>query len=190
MRIFLFIFSLLIAFGVHAKLYKWVDENGEVHYSDSPPHKNAKEIKPPPLMTTPAVKYTPKKKEAEEKEETATKYTDFKITSPGENETIRDNSGNVSISLSIDPPLDTKNGHSISILIDGRTKINKSKSLSHTLNYVDRGTHKLQAEIRNAKGKTIKSSNTVTIHLHRFSKLHRKPPPGVVPPPGPPRPGP
>jgi len=33
---------LLIASPVHAQLYKWVDEQGKVHYSDQPPSGKAK----------------------------------------------------------------------------------------------------------------------------------------------------
>ena len=35
----LFCFSLLMAGVVHAKIYKWVDENGTIHMSDKPPKK-------------------------------------------------------------------------------------------------------------------------------------------------------
>jgi hypothetical protein len=176
MRTLIFIASLIIAFTSQAALYKWVDENGEVIYSDQPPTKDAKELVPPPIMSTPAVKYTPKQKPEEKtEEEVATTYTEFKITSPAQDETIRDNAGNISLTLSIAPALNTKQGHSISVLVDGKAKLSNSKNLSHTLTYIDRGTHTLKAEIKDAKGSVIKSSNSVTIHLHRVSALHKKP---------------
>ncbi len=40
---------LLAATGVDAKVYKWVDENGEVHYSEGTPgQQQAKELAAPP----------------------------------------------------------------------------------------------------------------------------------------------
>ena len=44
--------------GVYAELYRWVDENGKVHYSDTPPPPNVKQSKelraPPSRKTLPA----------------------------------------------------------------------------------------------------------------------------------------
>ena len=188
MKTIISVFIGLLAFTANAALYKWVDENGEVVYSDKPPQKGAEELKPPPLMTTPAVKYKAQpKEEAKKSKEDIINYTSFSITSPTENETIRDNSGNISVSLTIDPPLASDKGHYINILVDGKPKISKSTSLTHTLTYIDRGTHTLSAEIRGASGNMYKSSNSVTIHLHRFSKLHKKPATGF--PPAAPNPG-
>ncbi|MCW8876810.1 MAG: DUF4124 domain-containing protein [Kangiellaceae bacterium] len=43
------LFSLLSTFAIEgaaeSKIYKWVDENGKVHYSDKPIENNAKELK-------------------------------------------------------------------------------------------------------------------------------------------------
>ncbi|WLQ14661.1 DUF4124 domain-containing protein [Hahella aquimaris] len=44
---------LLFCFGasVQAEIYKWVDEHGEVHFSDTRQHKDAKVIKVQPNVT-------------------------------------------------------------------------------------------------------------------------------------------
>lgn len=40
---------LLVAASAEARVYKWVDENGEVHYSEAtPPQQKAQEVAPPP----------------------------------------------------------------------------------------------------------------------------------------------
>ena len=36
---------VLLATAVHAKIYKWVDENGSIHFSDKPYSQDAKEVK-------------------------------------------------------------------------------------------------------------------------------------------------
>ena len=46
MKKLLFIVVLvLLSTSVHAKIYKWVDENGSVHFSDKPYSQDAKEVK-------------------------------------------------------------------------------------------------------------------------------------------------
>ena len=38
-------FSLLVfTFAAQAQLYRWTDENGKVHYTDTPPPANAKDV--------------------------------------------------------------------------------------------------------------------------------------------------
>ncbi|MCW9012412.1 MAG: DUF4124 domain-containing protein [Gammaproteobacteria bacterium] len=177
MRIFITLLLLLTTVHAQAKLYKWVDEGGEVHYSDSPPARDMQSLDLPPLQTTPAVKYTPRKPAEQAKPEADTfRYNKFAISSPENNATIRDNAGNLTVALAIDPPLNLEKNHYINILLDDRIKINKSKNTSITLSFVDRGSHTLTAELRSAAGKLLKTSNTVTIHMHRFSKLHKKAP--------------
>lgn len=43
-RIFISLITLIFTFTAQAEIYKWVDENGKVHYSDKPFDKNSKKI--------------------------------------------------------------------------------------------------------------------------------------------------
>lgn len=45
--LFLFMVTTIYSLTANAAIYKWTDENGRVHYSQTPPTKNAKEIKLP-----------------------------------------------------------------------------------------------------------------------------------------------
>lgn len=43
--------ALMLSFSVHAQIYKWVDENGQTHYSQQPPESGQAEtvdVPPPP----------------------------------------------------------------------------------------------------------------------------------------------
>lgn len=42
MKYCLSVYLLLLSFGAHAALNKWVDADGKVHYSDQPPPSNVK----------------------------------------------------------------------------------------------------------------------------------------------------
>jgi len=164
---------LLISTSVHSEMYKWVDEDGNTHYSDVQPFKNANEHISPDINTTPAVKapkqVAPKDKSASTQE---TKYQLLKIVSPEHNATIRNNQGNFSIALEIQPALNLKQGHYISVLLDNQITHDKLTSLSAAFSNIDRGTHQISASIKNKRGKILLSTDSISIHLHRKSILN------------------
>ena len=88
--------------------------------------------RPPPLEDS-----TAKKDEPE-----PDGYREFKVTRPSNNATIRDNGGNVSVSLTLTPGL--RRGHSIEVMMDGQP-IGAGSGTSVTLTEVDRGTHTVPA---------------------------------------------
>lgn len=173
MKTIIFCFIALLPFNLHAAMYKWIDENGEVVYSDEPPHEGAEEIKPPQITTTPAVKYKPTPKP--EPEKPAFSYTSLSISSPGKEEHIRDNSGNISVSIAISPALNTAEGHYLSLLVNGKTVIPKLTSTSASISNADRGENAISVAVHDKNGKILKSSDSVTVYVHRHSKLFNKP---------------
>ena len=165
MQRFLYLILLLVPFSLQAELYKSVDEEGNVTFSDKET-PNSEEI--PMRMPTaiPMPKPEPKV-EATEKTPTETSYTEFQIIQPVNDATVRDNTGNVSVSLTLTPPLDLAAGHKISVSVDGKPVSKGGTSLSVQLPNIDRGRHTIKASVLNKKGKTIKTSNSITIHLKR-----------------------
>ena len=167
---------LALPLMAHAALYKWVDDNGEVVYSDTPPPQKAEEIRPPSLNVTPAVKYKAKEAPAAEEAPAATfNYTEFKVVSPAMEETVRNNNGSLTVAVSLTPKLNTDLGHTIAFLVDGKVKVKNSTSLSKTLTFIERGTHSISAKVKDVNGKTVMATDSVTIHMFRGSKLHPKP---------------
>ena len=162
--------ALLLSFSVHAGLYKGLDEEGNVVYSDEP-FDNAEKFTPPPITVVEPTKVAPKEEVAEE-EKPETVYTTFTITSPKNEATIR-NEPNVVVDMVLDPELAISEGHSIWLLLDGRPLIKKTKSLSLPIGRLDRGTHTLQAQIRNSAGKAIISTKRVKVYIHQTSVTTR-----------------
>lgn len=173
---------VLSAGNVAAQLYKSVDEEGNIVYSDTPT-PGAEQLTPPPLST---VKSRPKPVNTPETEANAadeggeepakkppTKYTKFSIVQPKNDDTIWDNTGAVPVAIQLEPALDTENGHSIWVYVDGKAVVRKSQSLVQPLSNIDRGVHKIRAEIRDEKRKTLKRTKNVTVHLKRASSLPR-----------------
>jgi len=161
---------LFTSISAHSEMYKWVDEDGNTHYSDIQPFKNAGEHISPDLNTTPAVNIPKPQVTAEGSTSTKeTVYKLFKVASPSNNATIRDNQGNFSIGLEIQPALNTKQGHYINVLLDNKITHNKLTSLSAQFSNIDRGTHQVSAVIKNKRGKTLLRTENISIHLHRKS---------------------
>jgi len=163
-----------------AQMYKWVDKEGNISYSDQPPFKGAEQLDAPALTTMPATaipKKSPAKAEPEEEDDKkeVTKYTELKITSPQNDATIRDNSGNFSIAFSAKPALDSNFGHYFSVSMDGKVIKNKLTSGSASFSNIDRGTHKISVSVKNKSGKTLLKSKSVTVYLHRQVVIRKQP---------------
>ena len=163
-----FILSLMLAVGAAQaqQIYKYTLSNGDVVYSDRPPPADqGEEITLEPLQGFSRPPAPPLEDSIAEKDEAETVgYEEFKVTSPVNDATIRDNGGNVRVSLSLTPGL--RNGHSIELMMDGQP-IGSGKSTSVTLTEVDRGTHTVQAAVKDNEGKEIARSNSVIFHLKR-----------------------
>ena len=165
------------SFSVYAELYKSVDKDGEVTYSDVPPSEDAQKLETPQLNITPAVKVPPKAEEPDEdiEEEKDTRYSNLSITDPENDATIRNNEGSFSVTVNSQPELNTRQGHTFTLLLDGKSVHDKTQSGSFSLTNIDRGTHQIVAIIKNKQGKTLAKSKTTTVYIHRQSVLHKSP---------------
>ena len=71
MRALALMLALIFALPAAAEVYRWVDENGVVHYTDKPPAPGAEPAKLPKLQKMPSgqlpqrIEPDPAKKEAE-----------------------------------------------------------------------------------------------------------------------------
>ena len=153
----------LYAFTATAGLYKGLDEEGNVIYSDKP-FENSQQFTPPAITVVDAPKAPPKKEEVVEEETAETKYTKFSITAPKNDQTIW-NEPALAVSLQLNPALATAEGHNIWLMMDGKPLVKKSQSLLLQIGRADRGQHTLQAQVRNKKGKIIKRTKTITVHI-------------------------
>ncbi len=165
--------ALSIAFSASAELYKGQDAEGNTVYSDKP-FKNSEQFTPPSLTIMDAPKVQPRKEVSKEPEEKAFKYTRFSITAPKNNEVIWNNP-QLMVSLKVTPALNIKEGHTTWLMMDGKPLVKKSRSLLLQIGRADRGEHKLQAQIRDKKGKIIKRTKTITVHI-KNSVVQRKTP--------------
>ena len=95
----------------------------------------------------------------------AASAADIEIFKPKHEETVHDNSGNVSVEIMalLDP------GHTIRLLIDGDRAAPDSRDLTFRLQGVDRGEHTLQALVLDERGNVVSRSKPVTFFMWQAS---------------------
>ena len=145
-----------------AQAYKWVDENGVVHYSDRP-QPGAEEITiesgPTPRPVVPRRTSTTPAEPAAEPEPEDDDYTSLVIASPNAEETLWNIQGILNVDLALQPGL--KPGHQVRVYFDGSPRMVYGTNFQ--IQEVFRGVHNIQAEILNERGELqIRSVN------HRF----------------------
>jgi len=172
---------LVLVSNSFAAIYQTLDEDGNIIFTDrSEAGGDKKTLSQPSVIT---IKKTEKnvsdkkpvegigKLKVEEKKAVA--YKLFTIVAPEHDKSIRNNIGTIELKLQIVPELQTKFGHQIKIKFDDQMHKSSWKSSSILFNNIDRGSHTFQAFIVDKSGKRIKSSQPVTFHLHRFSRLFK-----------------
>jgi hypothetical protein len=182
----------LVAFAVNAQeVYRWVDEDGIVHFSDRPvegeENAEAVELSKAQTFTSPAAP-TPKKKtdSAAGAGAPADAYREIAIVKPGPAEVIWNTAGEIEVAVQVVPGLKKK--HSILLFIDDRMVDGKADGdLKFKLTEVERGTHALHAEVQDATGTALVKSAPVTFTVQQQSILNQNNPKNI---PGPGIPGP
>ncbi len=151
----------------HAGVYKWVDADGNITYSDRP-QPGAEEVDVGSVQTYEAPSLPAPGPSSVEKA-VVPSYEVFAVVTPTDDETLRDNGGTVPVSLKISPGLGPD--HSISIFMDGKDLGGDGRTTSLTLEDVDRGSHTIYAAVLDGDGKQVARTDPVTFHLHRTSRL-------------------
>ena len=173
MRKYFFVLLLMLApLSAMAAIYKSVDSNGDVVFSDKP-SPDAKEIPTPSPNTVHLPKAPPPEVAKKEKKAKDTVYSSLVITSPGNNETIHSNPGIVNITLQLTPPLNTKAGDRVNILVDNYVLLRQTSQLSVKIPDINRGTHTVQAVVTNKQGATLIKSDEVQFFMRRQSLLNK-----------------
>lgn len=161
-----------------AEAWRSVDAEGNVEYSDMPRPGAVRIELPAPRVVLPRV---PDAVEAEpppvsgnatarEIPRNAVAYSAIAIVDPANDDTLRDNGGNLIVSVSLEPPLQKQFGHRLQLLLDG--EIYSTGAVSNfALTEIDRGTHTVQATVLGIDDAPLATSQPVSFHLHRTSVL-------------------
>ena len=152
--LFLF-FYLPSLFG---EVYKTVDEDGNIIFTDRPV-TNSEKIKLKELKTTETVKPSSSSSGSSSRGENTEdfSYKKLLVSSPTDGSSIRSNTGNVSISVVSEPSL--RSGHRVLITMDGK-ELSKGTGKSTSLTNVDRGTHTISVSIIDSSSNSIISASS------------------------------
>ena len=155
-------------------VYRCQDEAGKTYYSDKECEGGKKIILPAPQTYTPApsqrqFNYTPQRTNA-----ALETYDSIQVTAPENDSTIRDNSGNVVVSITILPALRTGLGHKLQLYLDDQPYGEAGTNTSFSLSNLPRGTHSVRPVIMSHSGEVLAEGTPSTFHISRFSILLQK----------------
>jgi hypothetical protein len=165
------------------EIYKVVDENGNVTYTDQRPSAAAKPMDLPPLsviesdivVPAPAAQGAQAAEEAKEPtpRDLRRQFRDFRITQPQPEETFWGTANTVVVawgsSQSVPPELSAR------LFVDGRPQdVPGSGSVTLTL---DRGEHQVYVELLDARKRRIIATQTVTFFVKQQSVGMNRPAP-------------
>ena len=135
--------------------YRWVDEDGIVHYSDKPregaelillPDPNVATIRRPRRATS-----TAEVQQDEPDEEQPAGYQSIEIVSPVAEETLWNIEGVLNVSVRLTPALQP--GHQVRAYHNGQAQ--PVSGTSFQIQEVWRGVHNIQVEVLDATGKLM-----------------------------------
>ena len=139
-----FLLLMVSAGAVAAEVWRWVDENGVMHFSDRPhPGAERVELTPAQTFTAPALP-PPRQPASREAAEPASPYSRVTIVSPGAGEMFWNIGGELTVQLELEPQL--IRGHELRMFLDGnRVEGVPQGPVQFTIGEVWRGEHTLRA---------------------------------------------
>ena len=160
-RPIIILLGLLAANGVLADAYRWVDENGVVHFSDRP-QPGAEKVD---LVGSSSGRESSSNRSrntsqaqsgAQDGEEGSApiapfSYESIEVASPAAEETLWNIEGVLNVSLSLSPELQP--GHQVRVYLDGTPQLVRTANFQ--LEEIYRGVHNIQVEIIDETGKLM-----------------------------------
>lgn len=159
--------SLLLANSTLANgVYKTVDENGRITYSDTPTGKKIDPVDLPQVNTQPAVTPQPYLPQPTQSEQAPAQYR-VSITSPANETQLLPGQRDLSVAAEVSPQLGE--GYSAQLYMNGQPYGGAQPSSSFVISNIYRGEHRLSVAILNPSGRVIARSPTITVYVIRPS---------------------
>jgi Domain of unknown function (DUF4124) len=173
MRTFAFtLLCLVCSLALAATVYRWVDDDGVVHYSDQP-HANAEKMQVHAAQTYKSA--TPDAAgggggSSSSSSASSSPYRGCAIMQPQDGQAYA-NVDSLTVTVQTDPQL--HQGDKVYMMIDGQAVNGGAPTGSQfVLSPVERGTHTAQAQVKDAGGAIMCQTPTVTFEVHQNSILN------------------
>jgi len=167
------LFALTTSWVHAAPAWRWVDANGQVHYSDTPvPGATQIELSGAQTFGSSARQPAAATKSASQSGAQrgpggTERYRAFNIVSPKQQETLWNVGTAVNVQVELDPPLQPS--HLIDLFVDGQRRNLNTPSTDLTLEDVYRGTHTIQAVVVDQGGAEVIRSLATTFMVQQSS---------------------
>ena len=185
-KLFLILLMFLLAMTASpllAQVYKIVDEDGNVTYTDKPPADGSKpiELRPISVIEAPVYATAPetdeKSAEGEAGKEMSLRYLrknykDFAIIAPQSEEAVWHPEGPISVAWTVGYKL--QEGMQVSVFVDGSLQATTSDQII-PVSGLERGEHTVKAELKDAKNRLIASAEPVTFFIRRPGLYNNRP---------------
>lgn len=167
---------LSIQSATAATVYKYVDENGNVVFTDEP-RKGAEVLDVQPVPTIPAIPVPPPSKGPEKKADF--RYNKVVIVSPEDQKNFINEAEPIVVQVALSPAL--RNTDNVQLLLNGAPHGAPGKSTTFTLEQLDRGEYMAAVKVLDKDGQEMGTSESVQFFVKRHSKLMPKPTPPAKP---------
>ena len=174
------VLSLLVCSGAVGQIYKQVDEQGHVTYTDQVPLDGSAPMDLPELSVietdhdkdskTDAVDGNAREADATETNiptprEMRRMYRDFRITRPAQEESLWGTENMAVISWGSSTPL--LENMTVRVFVDGQQKVTNGGDMIALK--LDRGEHQVYAELLDARARSVVKTPTVTFFIKQYS---------------------
>lgn len=152
-----------------ADVYRWVDADGQVHFSDTP-RAGAERITiqvPQPRSAPATDRQSPDQGTTDDDAAgDFAGYDSLTIQSPGQDETLWNIEGELNIAAAVQP--DLQPDHTLQVFLDGQALPPADPgATSLTVSNVYRGQHSLRAVILDGSGAVMAESPTVSFYVRQ-----------------------
>ncbi|MCM2972488.1 DUF4124 domain-containing protein [Larsenimonas suaedae] len=147
-------------------VYRVVDEDGTVRFSDRPT-PGASAVRPAmPDVVSPPSGGLAAPTSSQSVSEARRAYRRFYIESPADKATIPPGyAGDIQVSVGVEPSL--KDGDRVRLLLDGTPSQSAMRARVFMIAGVERGEHRIQAELIDEGGRVLRQSSPVTVFVKR-----------------------
>lgn len=166
---------MALAGAARAEIYKYVDEDGSIVFTDQPPSSDARPADLPGLsVIEPSKPLPPPTSQGNNGNKgSGQAYADLAITSPQPEENVRGTGNTLALRLSSRTPLNQ--GDKLMVYLDGKEQGSFS-GYAVDLKDVPRGAHKVSARIVGPDGSERASVGPVTFYMRQHSQLFQNQP--------------
>ena len=170
----------LTASPLMAQVYKVVDKDGNVTYTDQPPVDGSKpvELAPISVIEAPTYEKAPEVTAEDEAEKKMSlsymrrNYKDFAIISPQQEESVWRPDGPISIAWNTRFALQA--GMQVTLYLDGNIHTTTTQQMIAVAG-LDRGEHTVKAELRDSKNRTVATAEQVVFFVRQPGLYNRGP---------------